>query len=227
MSKKQPEIAIASDEEIRQYAPDAESGPANPEGDHGVPQEGEARAGEPTDPVEQLRAERDALKDKLLRAQAETANTAKRLHQQHAEAVKIAGMAMARDLLNVADSFERSLAHLEQAGAEATVIEGIRLIADQFFKTLADHGITPMEAVGQPFDPARHEALYSDQQSQQAPGTVSRELRRGYTMHGRVLRPAQVAVASEAPAESSDDSPDKTSADPSAGTPPDAPSDAS
>jgi molecular chaperone GrpE len=130
----------------------------------------------------------------MLRAQAECANITKRLTQDRAEAVKLAGMGLARALLAVLDNFERTLANLREAHAEDPVIAGVKLIADQLAKVLKDHGVEPIESVGKPFDPMYHEALMHDRQAEAPPGTITQELERGYTMHGRVLRHAKVAV---------------------------------
>ncbi|OQZ05826.1 MAG: nucleotide exchange factor GrpE [Planctomycetes bacterium UTPLA1] len=144
-----------------------------------------------------LRAQRDELQDKLLRAQAECANISKRMHQQNVEAVKYAGMSLAREVLHVVDSLDRSLAGFQSGAADGSVLDGIRLIADQLAKVLSDHGIKPIESVGHPFDPMRHEAMMSDYESDMPVGTVTAEYQRGYMMHDRVLRPAKVVVATK------------------------------
>ncbi len=174
---------MPTDEDIRKYAegPQDDSAPS-PSGD---------------ETVDALRRELAECKDKLLRSQAECANISKRLHQQHAESMKLASMGLARDVLNVVDSFERSIEGLKTAGADESVLEGVRLIAAQLEKVLRDHGIAPIEATNRTFDPTHHEALMSDYESNLPPGTVTAELVRGYTMHGRVLRPSRVTVAAE------------------------------
>lgn len=149
------------------------------------------------DAVAALEKELAECKDKLLRAQAECANISKRLHQQQIEAVRYASMGLARDVLNVVDSLERSLANLEAAQADKALVDGVRLIADQLIKVLRDHGVTPIEAVGRVFDPMVHEAMMSDPSSDQLPGTVTSELVRGYRMLDRVLRPSKVVVAAQ------------------------------
>lgn len=153
---------------------------------------------------ESLKAQCDELRDKLLRAQAECANISKRMHQQNVEAVKHAGMGLAREILLVVDSLDRSLAGLQSGAADGSVLDGIRLIADQLAKVLSDHGVKPIESVGHPFDPMRHEAMMSDYESDKPVGTVTAEYQRGYMMHDRVLRPAKVVVA----AKKADEQPD-------------------
>lgn len=183
MRHKKEDISIASPDEAARNAQDGADTP--------VPSE------PPVETTDALRTERDQLRDKLLRAQAECANISKRLHQQHGEALKHAGMGLARELLPIVDNFERSLAGMTAEHEKDSVIAGIKLIADQLVKVLRDHGVEPIEAVGKPFDPTYHEAMMTDSNSPLPPGTVTSELQRGYTLHGRVLRPARVTVAAE------------------------------
>ena len=183
MSKDTHKIAMPSDEEVAQYS--------------GEPRSEESAAPAPQDPIAELQRERDEYKDKMLRAQAECANISKRLNQQHAESLKLAGMGLARDLLPIVDNFERTLASLQDAHADDPVIAGVKLIADQLTKVLKDHGVEPIECVGKPFDPNLHEALMHDRQSNQPQGTVTQEFERGYRMRDRVLRHSKVAVAAE------------------------------
>jgi len=175
MAKDESEIIIPGNDDVDQYA-------------------GSSAAA--TDyPMEQLRKERDDYKDKYLRAQAETINTSRRLQQQHATSLKLAGMDLARELLPVVDNLDRTLKSLDHLPPDDPTTVGVRLIAEEFGRVLKSHGIVPIEAVGQPFDPSKHEALMHDRERDFPPNTVTRELERGYVMHDRVLRPARVAVA--------------------------------
>jgi molecular chaperone GrpE len=144
-----------------------------------------------------LEKDRDELKDKLQRAQAECANISKRLHQQHADSLKLAEMDVVRSILPVLDNLDRILPIVTGAGVEPAVADGIKLIANELNQALRSHGVLPIEALAKPFNPSMHEALMQDRDSELPPGTVSQELQRGYTMHGRVVRPARVAVVAE------------------------------
>ncbi|MBN2563841.1 MAG: nucleotide exchange factor GrpE [Phycisphaerae bacterium] len=191
-------IVVASKEETSRYAPGSEASSLDKVTD-AQRQEDEA-SGQGVaegETIESLRAELEAYKDKLLRAQAECANISKRLHQQHAESLKLAGMDLARDLLPVVDSFERTLSGFDEFNADDPVVQGVRMIADQLLKVLKDHGVEPIQAVGMPFDPTLHEAVMQDKESDLAPGLVSAELQRGYKMNERVLRATKVTVAAE------------------------------
>ncbi len=148
-------------------------------------------------PVVALQRERDDLKDQLLRARAEQANIVKRLNQQNVDAMKYAHMGMARSILHVHDNLERTMTSLKDAKPDDPVVAGVKLIVEQLEKLLRDHGVTPIESVGQPFDPMLHEALMHDRQSMLPAGTVSQEFERGYKLHDRVLRHSKVAVAAE------------------------------
>ncbi len=167
---------------------------------------GEAESPNPSEPptpeqqIEQLQAERAELQDKLLRAQAECANISKRLSQQHAASLKMAGMTLARALLPVMDGFDRTLGVLDEArenagGQDGPVAEGVRLIAEEFRKSFREQGVVSLEPVGDAFDPMRHEAMMQDKDTDAPAGTVTQVFQSGYMMHDRVLRPAKVAVA--------------------------------
>jgi len=208
MKKKKDTIAIPTEDEVAKFAPAANGQPST----DGGPQDDQVGSGEPVskeqepETIESLRRQVEEHKDKVLRAQAECANISKRLHQQHAESLKYAGMDLARALLPVVDSFQRTMQSLDaEASENDPVAQGVRLIAEQLDKVLREHGVEPIAAVGEPFDPKFHEAMMQDRQSDMPPGTVTMEMERGYKKHDRVLRPAKVAVAAaseEEPGES-------------------------
>lgn len=189
MASETGKIEIATDEDVAKFAGGSEAmTAATKEMSEESPSTAEGR-------LAAVQKECDEFKDKMLRAQAECANITKRLTQERAEALKLAGMGVARSILPVLDNFERTLANLREAHAEDPVIAGVKLVADQLTKVLKDHGVEPIESLGKSFDPMLHEALMHDRQSSGQPGTITQELERGYTMHGRVLRHAKVAVA--------------------------------
>lgn len=183
-----PDLA-AETETVRGDSPPQSVGETPPGGGANEP---------PAVTVESLRAELADCQDKLLRARAECANISRRLRQEYAESLKMAAMPLARDLLQVLDSFDRTLQLIETRPADDPVAQGVRLIADQLVKVLGEHGVQRMEVeIGKSFDPARHEAMLQDHQTSHPPGCVTAELGRGYLLHGRVLRAAKVAVAAE------------------------------
>ncbi len=195
--KKKDKIAIPTEDEVAQFARGADGQPST----DSAAEDGQTPSGAPAadapkpDTVETLRREVEEYKDKVLRAQAECANISKRLQQQHAESLKYAGMDLARSLLPVVDSFQRTMQSLDESSDADPIVQGVRLIAEQLDKVLREHGVEVIAAVGEPFDPMFHEALMQDRQSDMPPGTVTMEMERGYKKHDRVLRPAKVAVA--------------------------------
>lgn len=155
--------------------------------------------------LDSIRAERDDLRDKLLRAQAECANISKRMSQQHQQSLQLAGVHLMRSMLPVLDNLDRTIDAVANHDADDPLAVGVKLVRQEFIKAMQDSGVAPIEAVGKPFDPMMHEAMMQDFQSNAAPGTVTQEMQRGYRMHDRVLRPAKVAVAAEKPGESAND----------------------
>ncbi len=219
MAEDRKKITIATEEEVARYASGAdEAADSVAGGEGGEPVTPAAAADAAVDRVEaapSLQTQLEAYQDKLLRAQAECANISKRLHQQHAASLKLAGMDLARALLPVVDSFERTLSNLSESSHDDPVVAGVKLVSDQLMKVLADYGVKVIEAVGKPFDPALHEAMMQDRETDAAVGMVTQELQRGYMMNERVLRPARVAVAggdeeSEGGAEEAQSGPDES-----------------
>lgn len=143
--------------------------------------------------LEQARKEIAELKDKLLRAHAEMDNLRKRTERQIAEAHKFGIEKFATALLDVMDNLERALDAEE--GNEAAVREGVRLTLNSWHDTMKKFDVERIDALGKPFDPHLHEAL-SQMPSDEPEGTVIAQHVAGYTLHGRLIRPAKVLVSS-------------------------------
>jgi molecular chaperone GrpE len=156
----------------------------------------QAAAGVTVSPEEvaALRKELGQLRDQNLRLIAEARNLQQRAWREKAEALRFAEAEFARELLVVVDDLERTLAAASTADA-APVVEGVRLIHEQFLKILRNRGIVPIEAVGKPFDPDRHQAVLQQASTDYPAGVVLGEVARGYMMHERVLRPSRVIVS--------------------------------
>jgi molecular chaperone GrpE len=130
--------------------------------------------------------------EKYLRAVADLENYRKRTKRDIDDAKSEAKTKVLKEILPVVDNLERALAH---EGADAgAVLEGVRLVQRQFLTALERLEVTPVEAVGQPFDPNLHEAI-GQEESDAAPGTVVKLLQTGYKLGDRLLRPALVVVA--------------------------------
>jgi len=145
--------------------------------------------------VEQLRRERDEKHDRYLRALAELENVKRRAQRERDEYVRYANESLIRDLLPVLDNFDRALDAARQRGEAASIVAGIELIQRELLKVLEKFGLERYSALGATFDPARHEAVAQVRSSTEPENTVVGETARGYLLHGRVLRPALVAVA--------------------------------
>lgn len=143
-------------------------------------------------------AEITSLKDQLLRLRADFENSRKRLVREKEESLKYANQSILSDFLPLLDHLELGLQAAASAKDVASVIAGLRLIQGQFERFLTDHGVTPIDAVGQPFDPHLHEALGQEPAPGKPEGTVLHQRRRGYKMGERLLRPASVVTVGPA-----------------------------
>lgn len=166
----------------------------------------QAQAGEghPEDRLAAVEAERDALKDKLLRTLADMENMRRRTERELAEARVYATTNFARDMLNVADNVRRALDSLGEAregleGPAKALVEGIELTERDLLHTLERHGVKPVEPQGQKFDPNLHQAMFEVPDPSVPNGTVVQVVQTGYVIGERVLRPALVGVSKGGP----------------------------
>jgi len=143
--------------------------------------------------TDKLRAERDALLDRLARLQAEFDNARKRAAREQQEFREFAAADVIKNILPVLDSFERALK--APAGDSDDLRSGLELIYRQFQDALQKMGVRPIESVGKPFDPRVHEAIEMVDTNEAEDHHVLDELQRGYNYKGRLLRPAMVRVA--------------------------------
>src|SRR5437763_2909648 len=142
----------------------------------------------------QLQRQRDEYLDQLQRSRAEFANYQKRSKlQADADRVYAVGT-LARDMLDGLDNLQRATDALRASGASG-ITEGLDMVHKQLLATLAKHGVEPIAALGQPFDPNQHEALVQQPDAEHPEGTVVAELGKGYKIRDRVLRPTKVAVS--------------------------------
>lgn len=141
-------------------------------------------------------AEAASLRDQHLRAVAELENQRKRMAREVQKAREFGIERFAAELLAVVDSLEMGLAAGEQASAEA-LLEGSRATLRQLQATLKRFGVEEVNPQGQRFDPALHEAMSMQAAPEAEPGTVLEVIQKGYTLNGRLLRPARVVVAAE------------------------------
>ena len=159
-----------------------------------------------TEALAALQKERDQYYDQLLRKQAEFENYRKRVEREKADARFAAKQEILRELLNVLDACERGLNSIESAesrGRDAAAYkeilqsyrEGYELLHKQIQSTLAKFGVEEISAVGEQFNPNIHEAVLHEPSESHREGEVMEEMKKGYRLHDRLLRAAQVKVA--------------------------------
>ena len=132
---------------------------------------------------------------RLLRLAADMENLKKRQERERAELLQFANESLIKELLPVVDNLERALDHGRQLEAPEALLEGIERVYQGFLKALDRFGVTPFDSVGQPFDPAFHNAMMQEEAPEVPDGSVIKELQKGYLMNQRLLRPAMVVVA--------------------------------
>jgi len=143
-----------------------------------------------------------AANDQLLRSLAELENTRKRAERDRAEALKYGAMSFARDMLGVADNFQRALKAVDDMAEEVPeamrgLLDGIAATQRDLLAALARHKVTPLDPMGEKFDPNMHEAMFEAPGTGQESGTIIEVIETGYMMEARLLRPAKVGIAKD------------------------------
>ena len=158
------------------------------------PQQADAQPGEaqPADALDELRREKEAIQDRLLRTAAEFDNYRKRVDRERRDLADYTAADMVSEMLPIVDNLERALA----AAAEADPLrKGVELTLKQMLDLLRKRGVKAIEALGADFDPNFHQAVIHEPSSEHREGEVIEELQRGYLLGDRLLRPAMVKVA--------------------------------
>lgn len=145
--------------------------------------------------AESAAAERDQLRDLLLRKTAELDNFRKRVERERSEFAQHAAEDLLLALLPLLDDLERALAAPVETPDGQAYRDGVVLIHRKMLETLRQRNVTPIDAVGEPFDPNLHEAVGHTPSEEHPDGTVASELRRGYRLGNRLLRAPLVMVA--------------------------------
>ncbi len=140
-------------------------------------------------------AEAEDYKDRWLRSQAEFANARKRMEKQRLDTYTNATAAVMDKLLPIVDDFDRAMENLPAEISEHSWLEGIQLVQRKLMATLDNFNVTPIEAVGEQFDPNLHEAITQEPTDEFESGVVCRVLQTGYKIGDRVIRPSLVVVA--------------------------------
>lgn len=143
-----------------------------------------------------LAAAYESAKEQSLRSQAEAQNARRRAEQDIEKAHKFGQDKIVNDLLPVVDNLERALATIDTSNeAFAAIAEGIQLTYKSFIDALARHQVVVVNPHGEPFDPNLHQAVSAVPNSEVEPNTVINVFQKGYTLHGRLVRPAMVVVS--------------------------------
>ena len=137
----------------------------------------------------------DAYFDQLLRLQAEFENTRKRLQKEKEEHTKYSHGEIVPDLLPIYDHFDLALSSMNGTSGSGELLKGITLIKNEMWEFLVRHGLSRIETVGLPFNPEQHEAMEVVEDEEHPENTIVAEIRPGYLLHGKLLRPASVKVS--------------------------------
>jgi molecular chaperone GrpE len=135
--------------------------------------------------------------ERFLRAAAELDNFRKRKEREISDLRKYANQALLRELLGVVDNLERALVSARESGHPEALMEGVEMTLKELLKIFNQFGVTPIEALEQPFDPNHHEAVMQQPSDAFPANTVIQELQKGYLLRDRLLRPAMVVVSTE------------------------------
>jgi len=215
MSRKK-KIVIPTQQEVSRYAGEAASNKEAAAGQQSSepaqsPAVDSAEApGEPgpESEVERLKSEAQQWREKCLRAKAELANYQRRSERDRAEALRYANAGLVKALLPILDDLERAVAlGTDGAGSAEAVVDGVKLMLDNFLRVLRGFEVSPIQAVGQLFDPEVHEAVMQQPSAEHPDKTVLQEIAKGYRLYDRVIRPGKVIVSKpvEGPAANGND----------------------
>ena len=147
----------------------------------------------------EMQSKIDELQDRMIRMQADTENFRRRVAREQDESRKFESIRLLRDLLPGMDGLNRAINSAEQTGDMQTLLDGIKMVSQQFRDVLKTHAAEPIEALGKPFDPNLHEALTQIPSADHEPMTVLQVVEMGYRLHERVVRPARVIVSCTPP----------------------------
>lgn len=144
--------------------------------------------------IADLEAQVKEKESKYLYLYADFENARKRAIKERSDLLKFGWENVARDLLLVLDNFDRAMTFIP-AGTDENFVSGLKMMAAQFHQSLQKQGVEKMNTIGQPFDPNLHEGMGQEPSTDVAEGLITKEHLPGYTLHGRLLRPARVVVS--------------------------------
>jgi len=197
MVEKKNQAEKEKDETIRPaVAEDAVSQSARPEeGDLAADGDAGDRVRELEEKVARLESEVKSANERVLRERADLENFRKRTAREREEVLRYGNERLVKDLLSVIDNLERALEHASSGENGQPLIEGVTMVRGELVAVLERHGVSPVAALGERFDPARHEAVEEVESDDHEPRTVVREHQKGYMLRDRLIRPALVGVS--------------------------------
>ena len=145
--------------------------------------------------IANLQKKAEANYNKFLRACADLENYKKRVEKEKGELINFSNERIIRDILPVIDNLERAVDHIEDESDLAAIKDGIKLVLDNMLAVLKKFGVEVASAMGEKFDPTRHEAVSQEETTECAPGAVIKEFNKCYYLNGRLIRPAMVVIA--------------------------------
>lgn len=160
---------------------------------------GDVPTAEPGTRLAEMESELNKYKDAALRAAADLDNYRKRVSRERDESIKYANASFLERLIPVLDNFELGLQAARNAPEAAAIVDGLSMVFKQLQDFLANSGVETIDATGQTFDPNLHEALAQEESHDIPEGKVIRQVRRGYRLRDRLLRPANVVVSKGSP----------------------------
>jgi len=163
--------------------------------------------------IDELQQEKDELFAKLQRVSADYDNLQKRTSKQIADTIGYEKKKIIQTLLPALDNFEHTLQNVHSAENFDVLLKGIQIIYDQMLDILKSHNVVQIKALGEPFDPALHEAMLQKTDPEQQENIVLEEFQKGYKLNGRVIRPTKVIVnklTPKQPAKQEAESPDQS-----------------
>jgi molecular chaperone GrpE len=196
------DAAPISDDDLQDVINNATAADAEPE-NAAAAQASDVEAGQDSDPLTAMTAERDALKDQLLRALADTENMRRRSEREADTARKYGHTQFARDLVGAIDNLARALASAPEDKSSLdesvqSLLTGIELSWTEIQSAIEKHGVRQINPLGEKFDYNFHQAMFEVPTNDQPPGMVLEVVQHGYALHDRLLRPAMVGVSKAA-----------------------------
>jgi len=140
------------------------------------------------------------LNNKYLYLQADFENFKRIKAKEKQDLLKFGNEVLVKELIPVIDNLERAIEHAGKSEEGKGIVEGVQITLSEFLKVLERSGVERIDAIGKKFDPNFHEALFQEEREDVEPDTVTSELQKGYTLNGRLLRPARVAVSKKSDA---------------------------